>query len=295
MKYTFLIIFSLFLVSCEDFFETTLPLEEPPFVEQLVVNSILSNVNPDESRALISKTIGLNENEATSLVNDAMVEIIFPDQSKYQLINIPDADIYLGYNYRGQLPEFQINQEYTIKVTSGNQSVASTVFMPNPASITSAVFMENGGLDEDGDEVSAIDILIDDAPDEVNYYKISAIKEFENYNEELYITTNNAFAIESASYKDILIKDDQFNGEEFKLRLQFDDFNFNYGEEPQPFEYKVLMKTITEEQYDHDRLLRGYFDNNDNPFASPVQISTNIEGGLGLFAIENETKIDVVK
>lgn len=295
MKYTYLIIFSLFLVSCEDFFETTLTLEEPIFTEQLVVNSILSNVNLDKSRALVSKTIGLNENEETSLVADALVEITYPDKSKYQLNYLPEAEKYLGYNYLGQLPSFQVNQEYKIEVTSGDKSVSSTVIMPSPASITSAIYMENGGLDEDGDEVSAIDILIDDAADEVNYYKIGAIKEFEDFNQELYIDSNNAFAVESASYEDILIKDDQFNGEEFKLRLQFYDHNIDYGEEPLPFEYKVIVKTITKEQYDHDRLLYGYFENNDNPFASPVQISTNIEGGLGLFAIENVTIVDVVK
>jgi hypothetical protein len=83
MKYTYLILFSFLLISCEDFFETTLELEEPVFKEQLVVNSILTNLTNNESRALVSKTFGLNEIEENSLVSDANVKIIFPDNSDF--------------------------------------------------------------------------------------------------------------------------------------------------------------------------------------------------------------------
>jgi hypothetical protein len=285
MKYTYIILVSILLISCEDFFETTLDLEEPVFEEKLVVNSLLTNLTLNESRALVSKTIGLNEPEENSLVSDAEVKIIYPDNSEYLLEYSSNANLYLGYNHEGQISELIAEQEYQIHVTSEGKSVTAKATMPNSAKLLSAVYMENGGLNEDGDEVSAIDIIIDDAPDEINYYKIGAVINDDGYTQELYLDSNNAFAIESATYSDILIKDEQFNGEEFKLRLQFNDY-FNYGSEPS-FEYQVIVKSISKEQYDHDRMLYGYFENNDNPFASPVQLSSNIEGGLGLFAIEN--------
>jgi len=44
-------------------------------------------------------------------------------------------------------------------------------------------------------------------------------------------------------------------------------------------------------------LLNRYFflkkENDGNPFTSPVQLHTNVEGGQGLFAIENITSFDV--
>ena len=292
MKYTYLILFSILLISCEDFFETTLELEEPVFQEQLVVNSILTNLTINESRALISKTVGLNETEESSLISDAEVKIIYPDKSEYFLNNKPDADRYLGFNYEGQIPELIVGEEYEIQVTADNKTVRSKVKMPNEARLVSAVYKENGGLDEDGDQVSAIDIVIDDNPDEVNYYRIGATKSTNGYSIELYLDSNNAFAVESASYPDLLIKDEQFNGEKFKLRLQFNDYDF-YGGPPQPSEYLVIINSISKDQYDHDRKLFGYLENFDNPFASPVQLTSNIEGGLGLFAIENATIVDV--
>ena len=294
MKYTSLILFSIVLISCEDFFETTLELEEPIFEEQLVVNSILTNLTTIESRALISKTVGLNETEESSLISDAEVKIIYPDQSEYFLFNFPDADRYLGYNYEGQLPELIVGEQYEIVVTAANKMVRSKATMPTKARLKSAVYKENGGLDEDGDEVSAIDILIDDHPDEVNYYKIGAIKTTNGFSTEIYLDSNNAFAVESASYPDLLLKDEQFNGEEFKLRLQFRNYDFSGGS-TQPSEYKVIINSISKVQYDHDRKLFGYLENSDNPFASPGQLTSNIEGGLGLFAIENATVVDVVQ
>ncbi len=293
MKYTFLILFCFLLFSCEDFFETTLELEEPEFTEQLVVNCIINNLNLDQSYALVSKTIGLNDNPINSYVSDANVNIIYPNGITYNLKHVDisnGSNSSIPFNYQGQLPDLQPNEEYKIEVTQSEKTVTSTVKMPPNNKLISALYLENGGLDNDGNDVSAIDILIDDSPDEVNYYKIAAIKELNVYDQPLYLSSNNAFAIQSTTYSDILINDDQFNGQQFKLRLLFHDFD---NEELGVQEYKVIMKSISKEQYDHDRILSRYFDNIENPFASPVQISSNIEGGLGLFALENITIYDV--
>lgn len=281
--------------SCEDFFETTIELEEPPFVEQLVINSILTNQTLDESRALVSKTIGLNDDIQTSLVSDAEVKIIFPDQSSYILEYIESVNYYQGYNYEGQLPEFVENQDYTIEVSRGAMTVRSTATMPKSSNLISAVYMENGGLNEEGDEVSAIDIIIDDEAGVQNYYKIGAEVMSDGFANPLYIDSNNAFALASATYEDLIINDEQFDGEDFKLRLQFYNFDSYYGGEPIDADYRVTLRSISKEQYDHDRLLYGFFENNDNPFASPVQLPSNIENGLGLFTLENITIIDVTK
>ena len=285
------------MISCEDFFETTLELEEPPFVELLVVNSILTNLTLEESRALVSKTIGLSDQEEESLVTDAEVKITFPDNTLYILNALPEIKLYsyYQYNYEGTIPELTAGKQYKIQVSSEEKSVTAQVKMPYASKLISAVYMENGGLDADGDEVSAIDIIIDDTPNEENYYKIGALKITDGYAQELYLTTTNSFALESATYQDLIIKDEQFDGKEFKLRLQFNDYDFYYGQQPQPAEYKVIMKSISKAQFDHDRILHSFFENNDNPFASPVQLASNIEGGLGLFALENTTIFDVEK
>ncbi|MFT6336243.1 MAG: hypothetical protein ACJATI_002999 [Halioglobus sp.] len=110
-------------------------------------------------------------------------------------------------------------QEYEIQVTSGDKSVSAKAKIPNASKLISAIYKEDGGLNTAGDEVSATDIIIDDNSNEVNYYRIGATKSINETSIDLYLDSNNAFAIESACYSGLLIKDEQFNGEEFKLRL----------------------------------------------------------------------------
>jgi len=294
MKYKFLFILAvLHFISCEDFFETTLELEEPVFEEQLVVNSILSNESLQSSRAYITKSVGLNDEIETSIIRDAEVNVIYPDGNVFPLPRIENIETYQNYNHEGVLPDMIAGQEYEIQVNTSNKNVSAKSLMPNSVNLISAIYTENGGLDEDGDEVSAIDIIIDDIPNEANYYKISANRIIEDSPFELYLTSNNALAIESTNYKDLLLKDDQFDGEDFKLRLQFYDFGGYYNPNPEESKFNVVFTTITKAQYDYDKLLKSYFENNDNPFASPVQIPSNIEGGIGLFAIENSQTFEV--
>jgi len=55
----------------------------------------------------------------------------------------------------------------------------------------------------------------------------------------------------------------------------------------------VQLAGISADQYRYDRLISNYQENDGNPFTSPVQLHTNVEGGQGLFAIENITSFDV--
>jgi len=292
MKYILTIVTaSIFLTSCgEGFFETTLELEEPPFTEQLVVNSILTNAPEDEDRALVSKTVGLNDKIETSIVNDAVVTVIWPDGSEYNLEYTGTQSAYVDHNYEGQLPDLVAGETYRIEVEALGKEVSSEVVMPPTPEILSTEYQEDGGLNEDGDEVSAFDIVIADPPNQDNYYRIGALIETAGFQDKIWISTTNALATDSYINADILIRDDQFDGEDFQLRLQFYGFEPVEGFEP---EYKIVIRSITREQYEHDKLLRTYSENGDNPFASPIQISSNVDGGRGLFGIENVAIYDV--
>lgn len=59
-----------------------------------------------------------------------------------------------------------------------------------------------------------------------------------------------------------------------------------------PYQLSVVLRTVTEEyyQYIYTRDLQASVE--DNPFAQPVQIYDNIDGGLGIFAGYSQTQYD---
>lgn len=295
MKNSIYIIFATILFSsCESFFETTLELEEPTFVEQLNVNCILHNDlgllqdTPNGQLLLLSKTVGLNERLDSSLVRGAEVNITYPDGSLCNMEDNNSQFVYWGHNYSGDCSDFNAEEVYelSVKLPDSELSASASVIMPMTVNFSDLLYLEEGGLNDDGDEVSAVDLVINDPAGVENFYKFSLIrKSDQNYFNHYYLETNDALAIESAIYSAILLSDDQFDGESYKLRLLFSDYWL--GGNTEEFELILVASTISEDQYLYDKKLRQFQDNNDNPFASAIQLHDNIDGGLGIFAIEN--------
>ncbi|MFQ5636990.1 MAG: DUF4249 family protein [bacterium] len=82
----------------------------------------------------------------------------------------------------------------------------------------------------------------------------------------------------SIYFEDAYFDDALFDGEFYDLDISF----YNYSE---PIEmFIVVLLTTSESYYNFHKSVDQQNATEDNPFAEPVPIYTNIENGLGVFA-----------
>jgi len=276
------------LSSCEDFFETTIDLELPEFEEQLVVSAIIQD--SEENGLLLSKTVGINEKLDSSILKGGRAYITADDGSQYEYQFIEE---YL-FNFFLENVELNEGSTYTLNVENEDNSLSATAIATKPksAKVVNVTFDEEV-LDFDGDLASSINLFIQDDPEADDFYKVELYYQEEGEQEpyKIYsIYTNDPTITNGTNYESLIFSDDSFQGQEYKVSILTDRF-FTQDPNTKLF-YKIT--TTTEDQYRYDRLLKTNNDNDGNPFNSPVQLHSNIEGGLGIFAIES-SKMDIVE
>ena len=74
-----------------------------------------------------------------------------------------------------------------------------------------------------------------------------------------------------------------FNGSLFTFDILIDDFYFS-GEKMKIQSIYISMSKISQEYYWYETSYQAYLSAQNNMFAQPVQVYTNIENGLGIFA-----------
>ncbi len=277
------------LSSCEDFFETTLELDPPEFKSQLVLSAVL-NSNETLREVALTHTVGLNSDPLKAYVEDADIELTYPDGTAYIFDHLGASTQVISYNYILGCPEFTQEGTYKIKATSRGREVSAEVELPKKAIIQSVKYEEDGGVGEFGDDYAAIDIIIEDESGAANYYKIGLFGVTPQRESSIRLISADPSIQESRNYLNVIVSDAQFDGEDYRLRVLFRTY-----EDEQAESFKLIFSSISKDQYRFDRLLVSHSENEDNPFTSPVQLHTNIDGGLGIFAIENVSEIDVPK
>lgn len=171
--------------------------------------------------------------------------------------------------------------------------------------------------------IIAREILVDerdfDQDDNPEYVVISRAERFVGLQSDDPIV-DNPF---QGSRSELLFKDVSFNGQQYVLKLYMnqvlstsnyryldlfvpfgpwafpydydvydEEGNFLYPKGSPAYSYRlyVVLRTVTEDyyQYNYTRDLQASVEN--NPFAQPVQLYDNIDGGLGIFAGYSQTE-----
>jgi hypothetical protein len=78
-------------------------------------------------------------------------------------------------------------------------------------------------------------------------------------------------------------RDDAFDGQKQRITIDL-DYVGNNG---------ILLISATEEHFLYHLSYKAYQDSNGDPFAQPVQIYSNVENGLGIFAGHNKTFTEI--
>jgi hypothetical protein len=278
MKKILFIISALAFASCETVVNIDLPVHE----RKLVANSMFS---PDTLRVDISHSIGMLDNSDIAMLGNATVEIW---KDGIYFVTLPNQGAGVYY-----LPGVyaQAGSTYTLKTTApGFDGITASSTVPSAIpisaySITDSVIVSNGYAEAE------LSITFNDPSGSANYYELElfSIDTFYNSTKQVNIYPKNdeSSTVESI-FTSVLINDELINGNTFTVKVLFDSRELQYLAPPYGYGKMIArLKSVTPEYYLYakTRHIQSYTGN--NPFAEPVRVHSNIEGGFGIFAAYN--------
>ncbi len=271
----------------EDFFSTTLEVDPPPHVDRVVVHAF-ANAYHSYIKVNVTKSYAIDQDNPQYLITDA--EVVVSSNSGQSRV-IPFS-AFGPFYYTLDLEQgfFVPGETYTLSVkVDGFDEVRSSQTVPEIVDVNALEFIEDGGINNEGEERSGVDFEFLD-PSQENFYEVGVLIDptlngnpehgYPTYLESLDPNTHRGYTFEN-----LLVDDASYNGELKKISLQIYPTSTSEAESKFIFQWR----SITKDYYQYSRTLRRFEESKDNPFASPVQIYNNIENGIGIFSISNDS------
>jgi len=269
---------------------------------RIVVNSLFTN--DSLWTANISRSVGVLETTSYTSIDDADVSIF--DGNGVQVTTLTNQGDGLYTSPTGATP--QADELYTIEVNApGYTSVNATNRIPTAIQINSIDTVSS--TNSDGENILETTINFQDPPANENYYMVEVlvkgtwIDEFEGdtieFREPLRISCNdiNVETINRFSsggfentYLYLMLKDENFDGEDYALTFSV----INYAElKDLELFGEIRLVNTSEAYFNYLKSFNMYQSASGNPFATPVQVYSNVENGMGIFAGGTLTYWDV--
>lgn len=190
----------------------------------------------------------------------------------------------------------ETGKHYSLNVdVPGHNTVAGSCYIP-PANHTLALEKIEREKTE-WSEIIRVEFSFSDIPGEnENFYTMAAY-----LNSQTYIMYDDTVQIEAQRFHTIsgesYISNKGREGRKFITRAEGYHYKFDWLRPPGSIDDSppvyLLLLTTDEHYYHYHKTLENYHPN--NPFAEPVLIYSNIEGGLGVFAGINRTELIVTE
>ncbi len=282
----------LIFIACEKEIHIPIEMTEP----QLVVNSVFDANNFWKLEISTSKYV--YSNNQINFIDSASIKIIDSNGNIISVTNRGNG-IYTSDNEKPQY-----GKTYTLEVEYNNYKKAiATDQLPDEILIDTVTWNED--VFWDGIMQKKVKITFQDSPARDFYYLQLLDRyswtyiDYETglvdtvYEENpIYFTSQDA-AVENFStdsWDNIAIFSDKiFNNQQYTFDLLVEDFYFNAGSDSNSG-IKVVLHRISEDFYKYLKSFEAYKSSNeDDLFPQPVQVYTNIENGLGIFAGQSKS------
>lgn len=291
-----LIAFLLILLSaCEEAFTTTLKIDPPAHEPQMAVHLIVRDNATDLIAGSITESRGILDPEPDqSNVSTALMNLSTP-QWTIGPFQYNSGSYGNRTNFKAVLPgrveqngsQFDLSIDHDVF-----PQVQASAVMPQRVGIKDIVFVADSGINGDSEEVSGIDFTIQDPGGVENFYEIQ-IHLYDTIQQTI-LSSYSIFSFDPNTFTgingefDILMQDNTFDGQDHEISIlldrQIDVLNTN----------RVLMlvwRSITEDLFLYSRSVNLQNDSEDfGPFAEPVSIHTNVNGGYGIFGLSTEER-----
>ena len=281
-QYKYLLVCTLMMVvlsSCTDFFETTLTLDPPPFEKKLV---IIAEAKAGDS------TIQIKIAENFGILDDKKDTMVVNPQLTFSVNGIEQT----GKTYNKGLFIIKLNgplkagQKCDIQAShAGFKPIFATQTVPALLPLKTLKFVENGGITPDGDTRSKVDVSFTDSLGK-DFYEVVVLTRYgkDQPFRSTYTSVNEPGSVESARASGVLFGDQSFDGQDKTMSFQF----YRITEQQAKGNIQLRWRNVSESYFKYSKTANVHFESRDNPFATPSDIFTNIEGGLGYFFLHNQ-------
>ena len=246
------------------------------------------------------KPLDVPGNQTESYTVKNAVPVIFEN-------NIPiDTLVYdvSAYNYRTlRGAAFRAGRTYSVRVKApGFTEAWAESIVPSQSEVASVQRTRNARTNSFGQSEDEIIIRLNDPAGENNFYMVQVYSPVYSggYSYPLSCVRTTDKDVEVLGYADpmdtenchnggeILMKDTYFNGSQKVLKLYAESSmlqemtDMNTGQINRPY---IHVLRITEEHYKFIKSYSLYSNTNENPFAEPVNVFSNVNNGYGVFSI----------
>ena len=260
---------------------------------RIVVNSLFTN--DSIWAAHISRSVGVLETTSYTTIDDANVNIFDANANLVTTLTHQGNGLYTSPT--GLTP--QANQSYTIEASaSGYESVNASNSIPSAVPIYQLDTVTS--TNSDGETILEATITFQDPPNISNYYMLEVyvtgtwINEWEQDTieireplqiscDDINVETVNRFNFGGFenTYLYLMLKDQNFDGENYALTFTV----INYAEvKDMDLFGEIRLVNTSEEYFNYLKSFNMYQRTINNPFATPVQVYSNVNNGMGIFA-----------
>lgn len=304
-----LIILIALFSSCEDFFSSTKEVDLGEFNGQLTVVGRLVNTDIDtiEDYDTFNK-LGIFVSRSRSVVDTSNFPVI--KNANVNITGSDGLDLNLEYESRSgyYLPKNPGSQEFERISVNENTTYELVVDVPGEDRVLAKCETKDFGViknidilqdDIDGDGNSVLDriqIEVDDPPGD-NFYYVRVLYEYPGENNNTYLNSGYLYSYNSVfDESPELFTDELFDGKnevlEFWSERYENDFN-GQGDIVDPIRTIVFIWSLSEEEYEFRRSVDANNNAQDNPFAEPSVVFSNIENGIGVFSMSRVERFTI--
>lgn len=286
--------------SCEDLFDgAILDVELPDHESELAPYAFFGDTD-SVLTVMVGKSVGILDATNPDVVFGATVELYKNGVLEHTFTY---ADSVRGYQVA--LNGFfnpTAGDEYELRVSAeGFEMVSATQVMPEKVEIIEGTVDIAGGIDQFGDPADIIEIRFRDPAGVQNYYEAGGFMNIrmqsffdttiiEEYTNPFYFESNDP-NFSDGEIANGTLSDLAFDGQEYLLRLQ--NYNWFGTDNPQTeISGVIFFNSVTAEYATYLNSLNDYYEAENNPFAEPVLLYSNMSGGLGTFGLYSSAMIE---
>lgn len=300
-KWIFIIAALCLISACEKTVHIDIPQKEP----RLVINGLLQKndlftlsigksrgiLAPDNNQVSLAEQYVVKNAEVTVFENGAPIDILVYQPADFTYKSIHNKRVRDGFSYM-------------IKVNApGYKEAEAGSSLPSQSVIAELRRIRNSRTNSQGESVDDITIKLNDPAGEKNFYlvqvwgatyggpfgnKIYCVSTADKDVEQIGDNTDPVDPDNCFDGSTILMRDNNFNGSEKLLKLFVQSSYLQEYADPLTHRtYRPYIKVfrITEDEFKYIKSYDAYYNSEDNPFAEPANVYTNVKNGYGIFSL----------